>query len=364
VLNVGRVSCILVEKSQESALKRDVLFILIMICCSAFPLAAQHTRVAGKVLGGQHQTPLDNANVFLADTRFGTSTGSDGTFQIDNIPAGSYTLVVSRVGYQPQTRQVYLSDGDSLFQSFLLEERYLKTAEVQATATTPVEWKRLLKLFVREFIGSTPNASETRLLNPEVLNLHRDSFSHSLIATSDSIIRIENSALGYRIGLLLPIFTWNTDDEVGQYVVLPRFEPMDQELPAMKEMWKRNRLRSYCGSLPHFLKSLVHGTLEREGFTVHIGNLKALRDGLYHPWTSDDFSVSQLTGTTLSRLTFEGWLRIEYRGIRRRTSYITLKEKSAVLDEHGCLNTPLGLEILGDWADDRIAEMLPRDLIE
>jgi hypothetical protein len=352
------------QKFGERAVNRANILVFIVICCYASPLAAQHAHVVGEVLEGVHLTPIENANVFLADTRFGTSTGSDGSFRIDNIPPGSYTLVVSRVGYQLQTRHIYVPDGNSLIPPFFLNEQSLQTEEVQTTAATPIEWKKLLRLFERAFVGRTSNASETKLLNPEVLNLRRDSISHRLIASSDSIIRVENTALGYRIYLLMPDFEWNTDDEVGRYMVLPRFEPMDEETPGMKEDWERNRLRSYRGSLPHFLKSLARGTLERDGFTVHTGKLKALRDGLHNPWSSQDFTVSQVPGTSLRRFAFEGWLRIEYRGTRNRTSYLSLKEASAFLDERGGLNTPFCFEVLGAWAEDRVAEMLPRDALE
>lgn len=340
-------------------MKRSGKFVLLMLLCCAGRLAAQHVRIAGQVLEGEHGTPLANANVFLANTPFGTGTGMDGSFHLTGVPPGVYTLVVSLVGYQFQTRQVHVGRADSLQLTFILQPRLLQTEEIQTVAVAPAEWRKLLRLFVREFIGQTPNADETRLLNPEVINLRRDSISHLLIASSDSIIRVENNALGYRLSIVLSKFEWDTDEGGGQYIVYPRFEALEGVRRDIKEEWDKNRQRSYDGSFAHFLRALVLGTLDQEGFTVNIGNLTALYNGLYHPLTADEFSLSPLAGSALWRFSFEGWLRVEYRGKRRRTSYIALNKGVAFLDDRGHLAAPLYFKTLGDWLEDRVAEMLP-----
>jgi len=337
------------------------MFILLVLFCCAGRLAAQQARIAGRVLEGEHGTPLANANVFLANTSFGMGTRTDGSFRVTGVPPGVYTLVVSLVGYQVRTIQLHVARADSLQLTFYLEPRSLQIEEIQTVAVAPVEWRKLLKLFVREFIGQTPNADDTHLLNPEVINLRRDSISRLLIASSDSIIRVENNALGYRLFIVLAKFEWNTDEGGGQYLVYPRFEPLEGVERGIKEEWDKNRRRSYNGSLAHFLMSLVGGTLEQEGFTVHIGNLTALMNGLYHPLTANEFSLSPLGGSALRRFSFEGWLRVEYRGGRRRTSYITLNKGVAFLDHRGYLAPPFCFETLGDWEEDRVAEMLPLD---
>ncbi len=64
--------------------------------------AAQPT---GSVRGSVHDRdtglPLIGANVFLLGTTRGAATTVDGTFSIDEVPVGSYTLQASYIGYDP-----------------------------------------------------------------------------------------------------------------------------------------------------------------------------------------------------------------------------------------------------------------------
>ena len=54
----------------------------------------------GSVGGCDNGDPLIGANVMLENTILGSATDIDGMFTIINVPAGTYTLVVSYVGYQ------------------------------------------------------------------------------------------------------------------------------------------------------------------------------------------------------------------------------------------------------------------------
>ncbi len=56
-------------------------------------------------------TPLAGALVTLAETGMSATTGPEGTFTIDGIPPGMYTLTVIRDGYAPLTTPVTVSAG-------------------------------------------------------------------------------------------------------------------------------------------------------------------------------------------------------------------------------------------------------------
>lgn len=342
-------------------MKRPTLCAFILFCASAIPLFAQPGRLAGRVFDGSYGNPLEAANVFLANTPLGTATGSDGGFYLSAIPPGVYTVAVSMVGYNVQTRQLQVSGGDSLFFIFHLDPRPVQTEEVLTVGSAPVQWKKLFKLFEREFVGETRNAHETRILNPEVINLRRDSISHMLIASADSLIRVQNDALGYRLTIVLATFEWNTDDGGGRYLVYPRFETIGGATLDRREEWEKNRRRSFAGSLRHFLRSLTAGTWEHDGFTIHAGTLAALYEGLDHPVAAGDLDLTPMVPSGLQRLSFNGWWRVEYRGERRRTSYIALKEGFVILDDRGRCASPLLFEMIGDWTEDRVAEILPLD---
>jgi hypothetical protein len=54
--------------------------------------ATQGVTVRGTVFDSTRMAPLPNARVFLDGTQFATSSGADGTFAIEQVPPGTYTL--------------------------------------------------------------------------------------------------------------------------------------------------------------------------------------------------------------------------------------------------------------------------------
>jgi len=64
----------------------------------AMPLFAQFT-ISGTVLDANDKSLLPGANVIIEGTFQGVHTSSNGSFKIDNLSKGTYTLVVSYVGY-------------------------------------------------------------------------------------------------------------------------------------------------------------------------------------------------------------------------------------------------------------------------
>jgi hypothetical protein len=72
-------------------------------------LTAQ-TRVTGVVLENGSGYAVPNAQVQVLDLTLRAITDSEGRFALEAVPAGTHTLRVSRIGYQPLERDVVLSD--------------------------------------------------------------------------------------------------------------------------------------------------------------------------------------------------------------------------------------------------------------
>lgn len=73
---------------------------LIVLMASSLVYAGTRGNLEGKITDAESGNPLQGANVFLQDTNYGSPSGEDGTYEIYNIPAGTYTAVVSFIGYQ------------------------------------------------------------------------------------------------------------------------------------------------------------------------------------------------------------------------------------------------------------------------
>ena len=76
------------------------LFLLFAISVSAF---AQYGKVTGQVTDRETKEPLIGANVILEGTALGASTDVNGNYSILNVPAGTYNMKTTYVGYQPTT---------------------------------------------------------------------------------------------------------------------------------------------------------------------------------------------------------------------------------------------------------------------
>jgi iron complex outermembrane receptor protein len=91
--------------------------------CSLY--AQQSGSIEGKVFDTQTNNPLAAANVLLQGTAFGVNAREDGTFQLRGIPAGSYVLRISYVGYTPKILTMSVSAGKTITLAIGLEPTVL-----------------------------------------------------------------------------------------------------------------------------------------------------------------------------------------------------------------------------------------------
>lgn len=81
--------------------KSKSLLVLITILASQTPIFAQSGTVQGLVLDQATQERLPAATVQVLGTALGASTDENGKFAIKDIPAGTYQVRVSLIGYEP-----------------------------------------------------------------------------------------------------------------------------------------------------------------------------------------------------------------------------------------------------------------------
>lgn len=63
----------------------------------------QASRIEGVVLDADSRRPIADAGVQVVGTTLGTMTNAEGVYRISNVPAGTLTIQVRRLGYQPRT---------------------------------------------------------------------------------------------------------------------------------------------------------------------------------------------------------------------------------------------------------------------
>ena len=89
------------------------------------------TLLKGRVMNEQEE-PLSFVNVALEGTRYGSYTTEEGAFFIKKVPAGSYKLRLSLVGYKPVSKEITVEPGkEVMYFTFKMEPQVNELAQVE-----------------------------------------------------------------------------------------------------------------------------------------------------------------------------------------------------------------------------------------
>jgi TonB-dependent SusC/RagA subfamily outer membrane receptor len=101
----------------------------------AFPAMAQSTAtVRGRVTDGGSGRAVPDVQVTVSGTRIGATTSANGEYTLSLVPLGARTLVARRIGYQPATRVVTVTDGANVV-DIPLHVSAVNLSEVVVTGT-------------------------------------------------------------------------------------------------------------------------------------------------------------------------------------------------------------------------------------
>ena len=125
---------------------------------------SSNARIYGTVLSASGEE-LAGVSLVLKGTSRGTMTNFEGSFEIDRIAPGNYTLQVSYLGFEPQEIEITLMAGQELEQNLFLEERNegLKSVTVLGKSITGQVNEQpymVTAVSTRELYNSTSDAQE------------------------------------------------------------------------------------------------------------------------------------------------------------------------------------------------------------
>jgi hypothetical protein len=112
---------------------RKSLFIMIFTICSGLLSGQGRYNVEGRVLNSGDSSSVEMVAVVIKELNIWSVSDQKGYFNLKNIPAGSYNLQVSSLGYEPVERQVVL-DGNRKDLIIYLNQLTLAIDEVVVTA--------------------------------------------------------------------------------------------------------------------------------------------------------------------------------------------------------------------------------------
>ena len=98
--------------------------------------------LSGTVKESGSQEVISGATVVIEGSRWGSLTDDDGYYQIDNLPAGNYTLVINYIGFETKkiegvevsegqtvTKDITIGGSDNVIQEFVIKKNKVKNTE-------------------------------------------------------------------------------------------------------------------------------------------------------------------------------------------------------------------------------------------
>ena len=114
-----------------------ILIRIITVICLMFGVSesfAQGTTLKGHVYTNDGK-PAAHVNVLIKEIKRGTASLEDGTFILDNLKEGSYTLIISCVGLQTLERSLHCGTNQVCEIDFTLKENETELREVVVTGS-------------------------------------------------------------------------------------------------------------------------------------------------------------------------------------------------------------------------------------
>ncbi|MHA4895228.1 carboxypeptidase-like regulatory domain-containing protein [Pedobacter sp. PWIIR3] len=240
------------------------LLTFFLILFAGLHLSAQNTfSISGTVRDNKETLP--GAGVYISGFKIATQADNNGNFKISNLAPGNYDILVQMLGYLPYSKSIIIADK-SVTVDLVLKENTVSLNEVVIRADP--NRAKYIQQFKEFFIGTSPNAAQCKMLNPQVLNIDYDVTKSLLTVKTNEFLIVENKALGYRLKYMLDYFEYNSRTHIIYFSGHPFFEELKASA-SRKKKYVQLREIAYYGSTQHFFKSLYNGSSQQEGFVIN-----------------------------------------------------------------------------------------------
>ncbi len=315
--------------------------------------------IKGKILDAETKKSIPFAAVYFNGTLVGTSSDEEGAFELDISNYASKPLTIRAVGYETcllgsipgnEALKIYLTPS-----FFEIEEVQVRTKDLSR------QRKANLRLFKREFLGTSRNQKHCQILNEEDITFNYGSDDDMVKAYARAPIRIYNGALGYVISYFLDEFEYDKNSNVVSFAGDMVFTEDLAIKPSTEEAYTTRRKHAYLGSCMHFFRALWDNDLEMSGFRVvrytfdlssirYPSTNKPLANLNYHDLVLEDDENRKYLLATEKQLT------VYYKSVGQ--SRIVFLKPGVLFGKNGFFD-PSGIRWYGDMAELRVADMLP-----
>ena len=102
-------------------MSKNLIIFIICLITSPFMVYSQNNIFSGTVADNEGNE-LIGATVYFEELGIGDDTDISGEFNLKNIPAGKYSVVVSYVGYTPLSKEIVFQQNQEKNENFVLEQ--------------------------------------------------------------------------------------------------------------------------------------------------------------------------------------------------------------------------------------------------
>ncbi|SFA60572.1 CarboxypepD_reg-like domain-containing protein [Pedobacter suwonensis] len=236
-----------------------LFFLLVVKIC----FAQQNYVLSGTVKDKRGEV-LPGAGVYVSGYKMATVTDNNGNYILPLKP-GNYDILVQLIGYKTVNKNIIIANK-AIKLDLVLEESITQLSEV--TIKPDPNRAHYIAMFKDFFIGTTPNAQQCKMINPNVLLVDYNRDEAKLTVKTNQFLIIENQALGYRIKYLINNFEYSSRTKIIYYEGFPYYEDLKGSA-RKKKIWAKKRLTAYLGSPQHFFTSLYNGRATEEGFIIN-----------------------------------------------------------------------------------------------
>ncbi|MEM9389856.1 MAG: TonB-dependent receptor [Bacteroidota bacterium] len=142
---------------------RCFLIMVSIITFSAY--GQQSTGTVSGTVSTKEGNALEYASLLLEGTNLGTTTNSLGQFMINDVPAGTYQLIASLVGYQTITQEFTVNPGLTTKVNLNMSEETTSLDEVQVSSARELISESLNKIDVPlKYLPVTANSVSRQLI--------------------------------------------------------------------------------------------------------------------------------------------------------------------------------------------------------
>ena len=331
--------------------------------------------MTGKVVDSTTKEPLFGASVFAQNTTSGTTTNREGEFSL-SLKSGGYELIVSYTGYQSKEIRISNNDNNPLQIEMTKAEKAMEEVVIRSSNEVKDGWDKYGKFFLENFIGSTPNAQQCTLQNPEVVHFYYYKKSEKLKVLATEPIVISNMALGYNLRYQLDSFMYYYKTQVSSYRGYCFFSEMDSNF-AQQRIWSANRKKAYDGSKLQFMRSYYDSTLNEDGYEIALLDSAYDKrfDAIRNPYDTTYYGVYDSTREVevyyprKISITYKKKPEVEYLkkfklplNVGSQISYIDLID-AIEIKENGYFYDQKDWVSQGYWSWKNLADLLPYDYI-